>query len=61
MNNIRKSRELNISEEIQKGLNLTLIINLFKILYKENHITEKEYKDLVESANRKIKLCSNNE
>ena len=49
--------ELEEKEKVE--LNLTMAKMLFKILYKKNKITKKEFESLIKNANRTSKLENN--
>lgn len=45
-----------MDETIKNNLNASLIISLYKMLYKDNEITEKEYKELIKKVYRTFNI-----
>lgn len=56
MSDNKSNMPFEFEEKIKEELNLTMVKMLFKILYKTNKISKKEFESLMRNANRTPKL-----
>ena len=54
-----KNPPFELDKQAKEQANLTMVKMLFKILYKKNQITKKEFESLISNADRTSKLENN--
>lgn len=59
MNSEIKNPPFELDNQAKEQANLTMVKMLFKILYKKNQITKKEFESLISNADRTSKLKNN--